>query len=286
MERYHLFLMKIERPAQLSLALNGNNSNESLIKAGIRNFEIVEVRKKHLWAIGNFSEISGTEFFFNFGRISKSRAQDYNAETRNFENVWQTDIKLARVFVDVESQVFGIGISGNPQPSAKVIASYLCTVMKEAQKLTPMNVRLHLAPQQNPETFLKQIESATSIKNVSFHLTTPNPDLFEPDEFVEPAKKFIKKLNGSEMKVTTTGDQLETQNIRKIAENVSQYGDKISARITNKNGTPETISNQSSSLIISITPLRENASEADKLSWERESMNKIKDASKGTTQDT
>lgn len=278
-EKYQLFRLKILRPNEPDLPFSSERTNFELIETGINEAERCEVRRNQIWAIGNISQISPNESFFNFGRIYRDVSKGYDDEARRFVNVTHPNAKLANIFVNLETQLVAISIVGNEQLTPKVVANYLCKVMKNANSLQLERASFVLQTIKHPRGFVEQLRSAPSVKEFRFSVTNPNP--FSPSDFQNATKKYLEETSGQKATVTNRGEALNPENLAKLAEEVGRYGDEVNAKILNLDGEKVKISNKNNILTVSTLVKGENYSEQQTSEWQRMVMDKINNAYEG-----
>lgn len=278
-EKYQLFRLKILKPNEPDLPFTSERTNNELIETGIKEAERCEIRRNQNWAIGNISDISPTECFFNFGRIYRDVSKGYDDESRRFVNVTHPNSKLANIFTNLETQLVAIAIIGNEQLTPQVVANYLCKVMKNAPALRLENASFVLQAIKHPRELVEQLRSAPSVKEFRFSVTNPNP--FSPSDFQNATKKHLEETSGQQATVTSRGEALNAANLAKLAEEVGKYGDEVSAKILNSDGERTKISNKGNALSVTHLAKTEDYSDKQSLEWQRILMDKINNAYEG-----
>ena len=280
-ERYQLFIAKIERLAPFTLLSSDRNSNEAIIEAGVKNFQITEVRANQRWVIGDFTDLGDGDIMFNFGRILLNEAHGYNENTKSFEAWLRQDAKIARVFANIPAQVFGISVLGNQQIKPRTVAKNLCRVFEQTGIAKSEKAIFHLVEKRDSRTFSEQLRQAHSVSKFNFKLTNPNPPLFKPSMF-DNFKHYGTTINGSGLSVTATGNALNVDAIEEVAEAASQYGDEANATVKDANGNSTPISNQNSSLTLNLPEPQQNSDQEEQAVWGKECVKKIKSASENS----
>jgi hypothetical protein len=115
------------------------------------------------------------------------------------------------------------------------IAGKLQVLLSKAKIVTDYTVSVEIDFLRDPDTFIKILAQAYSIKKFTATFGGPNP--FDADElFQKPLSVYLQKANGKKGKAIVEGDDLNADTLHRVAVSVAATGNNASARLQKRKG--------------------------------------------------
>jgi hypothetical protein len=184
---FTLFRIKIIRPSQVDFFEDVQQSHSDIIKAAINEKPFKEIRKGHVWHIGNIEEVGEEGLFFALGRVKKLITDKYDENSGDFVDVEDEQAPYTHVFIDLEYQICAIAhkakVSQQVTGSAKNLAKLLAVTNVASQNYFMFDV---------PEL----ISNAFVVKEFNISFSPPNPWDVEKD-FHKPMENLLQQTGGA-----------------------------------------------------------------------------------------
>lgn len=222
MIKFHLFRIKIQRGPQKSLFDEDISSSEILLRA-IRSKPSEELRKGHMWHIGNVKDFGKTGIYFALGRTTSSIVERYDDSKGDFiEEEFET-APYTHVILDHEIQVAAISKKTKLAPTVKGIANQLEKLINNYLKGEFPSCMATISQINDPDDFLKHIRQAYAVTRFSMDFGLPNPWDVEKD-FQKPMEDLLKESDGDKGKTTVDGNDLNRETLEKLTRSAATSG--------------------------------------------------------------
>ncbi|MDP9178656.1 MAG: hypothetical protein M3O61_13320 [Gemmatimonadota bacterium] len=229
MHNFFLFRIKAERHAY-DLFSDERLQSPELIKRAIDEKPSKEVRKNQIWRLGNTEFIDDTAVLFAFGKVLKSKRDVYDEENGNFTEVDDTDAPHTYVVIDLETQVCAIAGKSSMKMQIGNVAFNLAKVLSSTEICKNQSALITVSAINDPDDFIKSIQSSESILMFEMTFSPPNPFDVEED-FHKPMEKLLEESNAGKGKTRIDGEDLDKGVVGELARSAASTGDEATARI-------------------------------------------------------
>ena len=224
-------------PEQLTLPFEGVKARtpQQVFMQAISDRPSKELRRGHIWHIGNIDTFSKNRGYFAVGRTTKSTIEKYDQKTRNFEiEELDTSPYTHCVF---NSRIGLLGIAHKSHLSARVngIASQIGKLLSQTDIIVHYGISVEILPIQDPDNFINAISSAYCVSSFTATFRGPNPS--DADAyFQKPLASLVSICEAKDGKALIRGSDLNRNALTEIARSTAALGNDASAKITNKKG--------------------------------------------------
>ena len=225
MLEFQLFRIKVFPSQQLTI-FESPKSRSEILELAINSLPSAELRKGHIWHIGNIVRIDEAGLYFRVGRISKSTIEIY--QDGNFLDTEFETAPYTHVFSDIKLEIFAIAKKGRLSPKTLGIANKLNSLLNESKIAKNINVKFEISDLVDPEDFITHLKKAYSISK--FWFTFSRPNAFDVDEdFIKPAQKLVEETNSNIGKAQLEGDNLNSDILVELTRSAASTGSDAAA---------------------------------------------------------
>lgn len=230
MAEFHLFRLKTEWPQQRSLLFPVGENPQTVIEAAINEKPSGELRKDHVWHIGNIVKLDDSGLFFALGRVTKATTPRYDEEEGNFKEEALEEAPYTYVFLDTHLQVCAIAKKTRIAPKVSAIATNLKKLLCTADAAKNRGVNFTISEISNPEEFIQSLQEAHAILRFTATFSRPNPFDVEQD-FHRPLENLHQATEATSGKTELKGPSLNQEVLTQISQSIASTGDTASARV-------------------------------------------------------
>jgi hypothetical protein len=231
---YCLFRVKFVLPSQTSW-LHYPVKPSDVFLASLEEKADSEVRTGYRWHIGNVALFSKTSGYFAIGRTTRATFEKFDIDTGNFvEEELETSPYTHCVF---DAAIGFVGIAKKPSlsPTTQGIARRVEEVLSRTSQVTDNQIRVEITPIPDPESFLREVESAYRVTQFGATFQGPNP--FDADEmFQKPLSVYLAAADGEKGRTQVEGQDLNREVIQAVTKSTAATGNEASARIQRVRG--------------------------------------------------
>lgn len=230
MAEFHLFRLKTEWPQQTSLLFPANETPQKVIEEAVSEKPSGELRKDHIWHIGNIVKLDDTGLFFALGRVTKATTPRYDEVEGNFKEESLEEAPYTYVFLDTNLQVCAIAKKTRIAPKVDAIAANLRKLLCTANAAKNRGVNFTISEISNPEEFIQSLRDAHAILRFTATFSRPNPFDVEKD-FHRPLENLHQATEATSGKTELKGPSLNQDVLTQISQSIASTGDTASARL-------------------------------------------------------
>jgi hypothetical protein len=234
MPRFELFRIKTRVPRQRSLLI-GDMSPASLLRAAVEERPSAELRKGHIWHMGNIETLDSTSTYFALGRTTGAMVERFDEVSRNFVEEQFDTAPYTHVVLDYMLGVAAVAAKPRLGPTVPGIARQLEKLLNESQSASQLQVSFEVAPISDPNDFISQLKDAYSVTQFEITVSLPNPFDVEED-FHAPFERLVRETNGTRGKASLTGPNLDPNVLESLARSAAATGEDAGAKITTREG--------------------------------------------------
>lgn len=235
---YSLYRVKFVRPGQQSW-LHYNVTPSEVFLSSLEERHDSEVRVGYRWHVGNVTLFSPTSGYFAIGRTTRSSFEKYDDQSGNFiEEELETSPYTHCVF-DAEIGFVGIAKKPSLSPTTNGIARRVEEVLSRTSQVRENEIRVEISAIPDPESFLKDLESAFRVLQFSATFHGPNP--FDADElFQKPLSVYLAAADGDRGRTQIDEDDLDRGVLQSVTKSTAATGNEASAKIQRVKGARST----------------------------------------------
>lgn len=225
----HILRARCE-PLQQGTLFDQPRPPSDVIADAVRATPTAQVGRGSEWHIGKPEQLPDRAIGFKMGRTTAITVPQFDVETHDF---YEAEVERAPytfgVF-DLDTQACGIVKKAGVSQSASEIASKLEKLLNASAIPEKAGFRIVVDPITDPEGFIEQMRSASSITRFSFTASFANP--FDVEALIQrPAEEFTKAAGGEKTTVEVKGDNLNEEVLEDLARGVASTGDHASATV-------------------------------------------------------
>ena len=227
---YNLFRAKFIKPHQPSF-LHDDFSPSDIFRKAILERPSGELRRGHVWHVGNIRSFTAETGYFAIGRTTNATVEKFDAGSGDFIEESLETSPYTHVVFDTSIGLMGIAKKTRLASTAVGIASKIERLLGQTDVVIRNDISVEIAPIPDPEGFLRAIATAYRVSRFTATFKGPNP--FDADElFQKPLSVYLSAANGSEGHAQVQGEDLNRETIQEVARSTAATGNQASARIT------------------------------------------------------
>nr|WP_128081148.1 hypothetical protein [Acetobacter persici] len=185
------------------------------------------------WHIGNLKYFSNYTGYFAFGRTTRGKVEKFDETQAEFLEEEQDESPYTHCVFDAEIGLVAIAGKYSLGKDTKEISKKLEKTLSLSYSIVRNGIKIEILPIPNPETFIKEIQSAYRIFSLTASFGLPNP--FDADRhFQQPLAQLLAEAHGQKGKATIQGNDLDSDVVAEIAKSSASTGNTVSARIQRK----------------------------------------------------
>lgn len=208
-------------------------SPADIILDAIRSAPTANVGRGSEWHIGKPEVVDGGAIGFKMGRTTAVTVPQFDVEAHDF---YEAEVERAPYtfgLFDSETQACGIVKKAGVSQNASEVAAKLERLLNASAAPEKAGYRIVVDPITDPQGFIEQLRSASTITRFSFTASFPNP--FDVEALIQrPAEEFTKVAGGEKTKVEVRGENLNEEVLEDLARGIASTGDQASATIRQK----------------------------------------------------
>ncbi|WP_157265262.1 hypothetical protein [Azohydromonas aeria] len=225
----HLYRTKFIKPAQKGL-FDPQITPQAMFIEGIADRPSIESRRENVWRIGNIEYIDNTTGRFAIGRDARAAQEKFDKDSRNFVRQIEQTGPYTYVYFDSRIGLLGIAKKTKLASDVEAIADKIKKLLSVSPLVMQNQIDVRVDKILDPESFLKKIRSAHSIKKFTASFTGPNP--IDADEiFQKPLAFYCQQVGGDHGSVTVQGASLNEDVVEAVAKSTAATANKASAII-------------------------------------------------------
>lgn len=238
---FRLFRIKFIKPSQKGLFYDSKKTPGEYFLAALEERPSLQIRQPYKWHIGNLDYFSKTSGSFAVGRTSRKTVDLYDESTKSFVEVDHKESSFSYCLFDSEMGILIISRNNRLSQRTEMIADKIEKLLSLNPDIRFNDIRVEISPIPDPESFIKQLSSASQVTRFTATFGGPNP--FDADEYFQrPMSVYLASTEGEEGSTTIKGESLNNEALVDVAKSTAATGNKASARITRyTNSKPETI---------------------------------------------
>ncbi|SDW25775.1 hypothetical protein [Thiocapsa roseopersicina] len=226
---YSLFRAKFIRPQQSTLFGSDITSKEAFLEA-LSSRPSAELRKNHIWHIGNLRYFNDHTGYFAVGRTKKATIEKFNEITGDFVEEDQEESPYTHCVFDAQAGFMGIAKKQSLASTTKGIASRIEQLFANTTVVAENSLSVEIRPIPDPEGFIRALHSAYRVYRFTASFRGPNP--FDADEhFQKPLSVYLSSANGEKGKAQINGDDLNRDVLESVTRSTAATGNDASARV-------------------------------------------------------
>lgn len=191
-----------------------------------------------MWHIGNVTPIDQSGLYFRLGRAATERLELYDAAEHRFVDREFKTAPYTHVVVDVDLEVCAIAKKIRLAPSTTNVAQRLARLLNSSDSAHAMRANFEISDIKDPEDFITQIANAYSISK--FWMVVSRPNAFDADDFIKPLQELVEVTKGEKGKAELKGENLDSEQLEKLARAAASTGDDAVAWIKSRKGAKRT----------------------------------------------
>lgn len=229
----HLYRIKVERPTEPEL-FTVDAPNSEVVRTVVLSRPTARNYRGQAWHIGNVQEIDRTGLYFALGRTARS-TQPVLDGSGNFTEAMFETAPYTHALLDVDTEIVAVAKKASLAPDTAVLAHQLERTLENSKFAKQQKVGFSVSPISDPESFLRALKMAYSIKSFSVTFTKPNP-IDVNRLFLEPMERLAREADASRGQATLRGDSLREEPLEDLSRSAAATGDDASARLQFEEG--------------------------------------------------
>lgn len=226
---YSLFRVKFIRSQQSTLFGSDVTAKEAFLEA-VSSRPSAELRKDHIWHIGNLRYFTDHTGYFAVGRTKKATVEKFNETTGDFVEEDQEESPYTHCVFDAQVGFMGIAKKQSLASTTKGIAARIEQLLAATTVVAANSLAVEIRPIPDPEGFIRALHSAYRVYRFSASFRGPNP--FDADEhFQKPLSVYLSAANGQKGKAQISGDDLNRDVLEAVTRSTATTGNDASARV-------------------------------------------------------
>lgn len=226
---YSLFRAKFIRTQQTSLFRTDITAREAFLQA-IYSRPSAELRKNHIWHIGNLRLVSEHTGYFAVGRTKKATVEKFDQVTGDFVEEDQEESPYTHCVFDADIGFIGIAKKSSLASTTTGIAARLEQLFATTSVVADNNMAVEIRPIPDPEGFIRAIHSSYRVYRFTASFRGPNP--FDADEhFQKPLSVYLSTARGEKGKAEISGEDLDRDVLEAVTRSTAATGNDASARV-------------------------------------------------------
>jgi len=226
---FQLFRVMVRLPEQTSY-LYPDRRPDSILRELLSERPSAELRKGHVWHIGNVEEIADTGVYFALGRITSSIVERWDEEHGKFIEEQDETAPYTHVLFDLRLQVCAIAAKSRLSPTVRGIGRQLARLLNTSGVAREMGARIEVVELNDPEDFIGHLRGAYAVTRFWLTVSLPNPWDVEQD-FHRPMQQCLQAAHGQEGRTQLSGPSLNTEVLEALTRSAAAAGDEAGADI-------------------------------------------------------
>lgn len=237
MLQFQLFRIKVYPAAQKEL-FDVERTRPEILREVITSLPSADFRGGLMWHIGNVTRIDDSGLYFRLGRASREKLELYDSSSHRFLDQDFETAPYTHVVLDPELEVCGIAKKIRLAPTAANIAQRFARLMNASESALGLGATFEIDDIKDPEDFISQLANAYSISK--FWMIVSRPNAFDADDFIKPLQQVLESANGEKAKAELKGENLDSEQLERLARSAAASGDDAVAWIKPKKGAKRT----------------------------------------------
>ena len=201
-----------------------------VIAEAIQSTPTANVGRGSEWHIGKPEVVGDGAIGFKMGRTTAVTVPKFDIETHDF---FESEVESAPYtfgIFDRETQACGIVKKSGVSQSPTEISAKLERLLNASAAPETAGFRIVVDPIPDPESFIEQMRTASSITKFSFVASFENP--FDVEELIQrPAERFAEAVGADTAKVEVQGEKLNEEVLEELARGVASTGEQATATV-------------------------------------------------------
>lgn len=227
--KFQLFRARVELPTQQQL-LASNLRPAEIFERAIRDRPSSELRRGHIWHIGNIADLDSAGVYFALGRTTKTVLEHFDDDTGNFVEHEFQFAPFTHVLADTRLELCAIAHKQRLSTSIYGIANKLGALLGTSSTAREQSAVFKVLGIDDPREFIQLIRTAHAVSYFSMTFHRPNP--FDPEKLIrQPLGRYLLHANGDEGTAVIKGDHLDQEALAEVARSTVAEGDEAKAKI-------------------------------------------------------
>jgi hypothetical protein len=233
MLQFQLFRIKVY-PAPQGELFDVERTRPDILREVINSLPSADFRAGLMWHIGNVTTIDNSGLYFRLGRASQEKLEIYDPSSHRFLDQDFETAPYTHVVLDPELEVCGIAKKVRLAPTAANIAQRFARLMNASNLAQSIGATFEIDDIKDPEDFISQLMNAYSISK--FWMIVSRPNAFDADDFIKPLQRVLESANGEKAKAELKGDNLNSEQLARLARSAAASGDDAVAWVKPRRG--------------------------------------------------
>lgn len=224
---FYLFRAKVISPKQ-QLLFGDEKKPPEVLRSVLLSKPSKELRKGHVWHIGNVYELDEESIYFALGRTTTSIVERYDKVGQNFiEEDFETS-PYTHAILDLRFQLLAIAGKSRLSPTARGIARQFERLANASPVIVNSKRKIEIAEIKDPETFISHIRNAYSVVFFSMDFGEPNPWDVNKD-FQQPMQSLLQETSGVKGRTSISGVDLDRDILEELTRAAASAGNSAKA---------------------------------------------------------
>ena len=215
---YSLFRANFIKPTQIGL-FNPDLSSEDLLLKSIAERPSAELRKGHVWHIGNLHYFSDLTGYFAIGRTTKATIEKFDEHTRNFVEEQQETSPYTHCVFNAAIGLIGIAKKTSLARTTNGMARRFEELLSQCAVVSKNSISVEILPIPDPDGFLRALGSAYRV--MRFMATFHGPNSVRRGRAI--SKATIGLSVGRERQVRQNSDLWRRSEQRRLGRSHTQH---------------------------------------------------------------
>lgn len=230
---FSIYRVKFIKPIQSLLPFSLNSTDNFFISAlnDLTSGRYLQDEKKLFrWHVGNLRYFDEENGYFAFGRTTRGKIERFDETQSEFLEEEQEESPYTHCVFNAHLGVLAIAQKYSLGKDTREISVKLQKLLSRSFSIVENHIKVEILPIPNPDSFIKEIESAYRIFSLTASFGLPNP--YDADRgFQQPLTRLLAEAHGRSGKATIKGDNLQSDVVSEIAKSSAATGNTVSARI-------------------------------------------------------
>lgn len=194
----------------------------------IHSLPSAELRKGHIWHIGNVHAIDDAGMYFRVGRTLRATVEVY--QDGNFVDEEFEAAPYTHVVLDIRLEVCAIARKTKLAARALGIAHQFSRLLNWEGDSGGLEAKFEITEIKDPDDFIIHLRKAQVISKFWATFSRPNP--FDADEdFFKPVQRLLAESNGDRGKTEIEGMSLQPDRLVELTRSAASTGNDAGATL-------------------------------------------------------
>ncbi|WP_162787944.1 hypothetical protein [Chromobacterium haemolyticum] len=237
MKEITFLLYRVKFIQDPDLFISSEKSKEKFFLEALIEKPSAELRKGHIWHIGNLQQLTENENYglFAIGRTATKQTEKFDIESRDFITLLDEQSPFTYVLFLANLGVIAIARKYILTSNTNGVAEKIRKLLSATKTVLYNKLRVEVDIIPDPDDFLEKLNDAYKV--IAFSATFKGPNPFDADEyFQKPNSAYLNAAHGTLGESTIYGEDLNRDVITQVTHSSAATSNLARAKIIDENG--------------------------------------------------